>query len=534
MLSADQIDVLGVKAEQLMDPVINLLIEDIARRVAEAGQLTSTAAYQVWRAQNLGLSQKEIKKKVQKLLKVSQKELEQLFTQAANVGYNFDLSNLPTDAAIPFAANEGLQQIVSAAVELAQEDLSNIVQTIGFVGSDGKARPLTKAYQQACDTAFSQVATGATDYMSAIRNATKNLADKGIRYIDYESGVHTSMEAAVRRNVMGGLGLMQEEISQHNHDSLGCNGWEISAHAASAPDHEPIQGKQYPDAEFHRLNNSLQRRIRTLGCGHDAFPIILGVNRPQYTPEELEELRESNEKGVTYEGKHYTLYKATQRQRKLERSIRTQKRRILADGFLGDKDKLQIDQIKLVRYRDEYNRFSKSVGLPTQYNRMETAGFDWKKGKTAEKTAERVAREKAESAARELQHQKNLQFIKDDATIKASSGLPKKLENLPAEKLRHTVNVNIEPSSPGAFEFHAVAPIGAEMNQIEVQAGKGTSSPIRDLKRLYATYGRSPEGWQKKSGTAYGKRYHYVIHWYEHDGFIPVDEIKLKGMKKNK
>ena len=113
---------------------------------------------------------------------------------------------------------------------------------MGAVMPNGKAVGLTDAYRQACDFAFTKVSTGAQDYASAIREATRNLAENGIVTVDYESGVHTSMEAAVRRSVMGGLGLMQEQISQQNHDDFGCDGWEISAHAASAPDHEPIQG----------------------------------------------------------------------------------------------------------------------------------------------------------------------------------------------------------------------------------------------------------------------------------------------------
>ena len=287
MLTADQIEALGDKAVQLITPVTDFLIADIAQRISEAGQLTATASYQVWRAQQLGLSQKEIKKRLKKMLKVSSDELEQLLTQAAETGYNFDIRNLPTEAAIPFEDNAAIQQIVSAAVHLAKDDLSNITQTIGFVAPNGKAFGLTDAYNQACDFAFMKVSTGAQDYNSAIREATKNLAEKGIVTIDYESGVHTSLEAAVRRNIMGGLGLMQERISKQNHDDFGCDGWEISAHAASATDHEPIQGRQYSDAAFEKLNNSLVRRIGTLNCGHSAFPIILGVDSPQYTPEEL-------------------------------------------------------------------------------------------------------------------------------------------------------------------------------------------------------------------------------------------------------
>lgn len=386
-LTALQIEALRLMSSQLLDPVTNFLIEDIAKRVSEAGQLTGTASYLVWRAQNLGISQRKLKKELQKLLKVSQEEVEHLLTQAAETGYNFDISRFPTSHAIPFSANSNLQQVLDATVKQAQEDLSNITQTIGFVGSDGVCRELTKAYQQACDFAFQKVSTGAQDYISAVREATKNLVEKGIRTIDYESGVHTSVEAATRRNIMGGLGLMQEQISEKNHDDLGCNGWEISAHAASAPDHEPYQGKQYTDEEYTRLNNSLVRRIGTLNCGHAAFPIILGVNLPQYTDGELEQLRRDNEEGVVFEGKHYTMYKATQRQRKLERSIRKQKQRILADEALGDKDKLQNDQIRLVRLQDEYRRFSKSAGLRTQHARMEMSGFGPKQAKAAEAVA---------------------------------------------------------------------------------------------------------------------------------------------------
>lgn len=394
MLTADQIEALGEKAQQLITPVTDFLIEDIARRISEAGQLTATASYQVWRAQQLGLSQMEIKKRLKKLLKVSTDELEQLITHAAETGYNFDIRNLPTETAIPFADNSAIQQIVSAAVQLAKDDLSNITQTIGFVAPNGEAFGLTDAYNQACDFAFVKVSTGAQDYNSAIREATKNLAEKGIVTIDYDSGAHTSLEAAVRRNIMGGLGLMQEQISRQNHDDFGCDGWEISAHAASAPDHEPIQGRQYSDAEFEKLNNSLVRRIGTLNCGHAAFPIILGVDSPQYTPEELEKFREDNEKGFDYNGRHFTMYQATQHQRKLERSIRKQKRRILvAEQNPADKERLQQTQIKYQVLNQEYKRFSKAAGLRLQHERMEMSGFGPKQATAAAKAAEAASKQ---------------------------------------------------------------------------------------------------------------------------------------------
>lgn len=375
MLTADQIEALGEKARQLTEPITEFLIRDIARRISEAGQLTSTAAYQVWRLQQLGLSQNQVKKKIQKLLDASMRDVEQLMTQAAEVGYDFDIRNLPHTGAVPFATNKTVQEIVDAAVQMARDDLTNIVQTMGFIGPNGQALPLTQAYEQACDFAFQKVVTGAQDYMSAIREATKGLAEKGIVTIDYATGYHRSVEAAVRGNIMGALGTMQEKISQQTHDDLGCDGWEISAHAASAPDHEPIQGKQYSDEAYRRLNNSLVRRIGTLNCGHSAFPIILGVNSPQYSQKQLDEMRQANEKGIVYEGKHYTVYQATQRQRKLERAIRDRKRRILIDETTGDKERLAIDQTKLVRLNDEYARFTKAAKLRSQRERTNIPGF---------------------------------------------------------------------------------------------------------------------------------------------------------------
>ena len=387
MLTADQIEVLGEQARQITDPIVEFLIQDIARRVSEAGQLTATAAYQTWRLQQLGFSQRQLKKELRKRLKVSHRELRKLLTQAAEVGYDFDIRHLPYVQAVPFKSNEVVQSIVEAMVDMARSDLTNMVETLGFVNHDGVCRPLTEAYENACDFAFKKVAFGAQDYNSAVRGAVRELAAKGIQTIDYESGVHTSLEAAVRRNVMGGLGLMQERISQQNHDDLGCDGWEISAHEASAPDHEPIQGKQYSDAQYTALNNSLVRRIGTLNCGHAAFPIILGVSSPQYTPEQLEAMRRRNEEGVTIDGKHYTLYGATQHQRDIERAIRKRKKKILLDEGLHDEQRLAQDQTKLVRLNEEYARFTKAAGLRSQRERTMVAGFGKKQATAARKAA---------------------------------------------------------------------------------------------------------------------------------------------------
>ena len=511
MLTPDQINVLRDKVSQLTDPVLEFLLEDIARRVSEAGQLTSSASYQIWRAQQLGMSQREVKKEIKKRLRVSNRELRKLLTQSAEVGYDFDIRRFPYVQKLPFNENEALQRIVQGTIDMVGGEFNNLTQTLGMVAPNGETVAVDDIYRKCCDEAFRLVNTGAADYNTAIRRATKNLADKGLRTIDYESGVSRSIESAVRGSVMGGMGLMQEQISKQTHDEFGCDGWEISAHAASAPDHEPIQGKQYSDADYTALNNSLVRRIGTLNCGHAAFPIILGVNAPQYTDEELEKLRKDNADGVVIDGRHYTKYEATQMQRKIEQAIRKQKNRILVDESAGDKDKLLSDQIRLQRYRQEYMRFSKAAGLRTQNERSQVAGFGRKQA--------------AEAVAAVKNNERNLRFIEKDAIIKASSGLPKRIEEEDTI-VPYTVNVDL-PKLVG------IVPSGTVAVEVYTMAGDGTSVPIRDLKRLYASYPDygDASGWKKKSGTVHGKHHRYIVHWYENTGGIPQNEIKLKGAK---
>ena len=384
MLTPEQVDGLRVAAGRISDPLNDWVIRDIAKRIQEAGQLTSTAQYQVWLAQQLGVSQRQLRQRLRKLLDISHRDVRRLLTQSAEVGYRFDLSHLPTAGAIPFSQNVAMQQIVQASVALADGELTNITQTLGLVDPFGRAMPLQDAYRNAIDFAFKQTSTGAADYNTAIRQASANIAKYGLRSIDYASGRSVSLEAAVRGSVMGGLGLMQEKISQHNHDEMGADGWEISAHEASAPDHEPIQGRQYSDAEYAALNGSLQRRIGTLNCGHSAHPIILGVSESVYTDEELRRMQESNKDGVTVAGKRYTMYEATQQQRAIERAIRAQKRKVLLT--VGDDHKAAATRLTVLQ--QEYKRFSRAAGLRTEDERLHVSGFGVREAAEARQAAQ--------------------------------------------------------------------------------------------------------------------------------------------------
>ena len=61
MLRADEIEALRDSASDLLRPVIEYLLRDIAERIAKAGQLTATAQYETWKLQQLGVSQRDLR-----------------------------------------------------------------------------------------------------------------------------------------------------------------------------------------------------------------------------------------------------------------------------------------------------------------------------------------------------------------------------------------------------------------------------------------------------------------------------------------
>lgn len=391
-LTPEQISGLRAAAEEIAQPVIDWLLKDIAERVELAGKMTSTAAYEVYRAQALGESKQELEKYLRQQLKMSDKEIRQLLRKAASFASEDDYERVGIWATE--ADKESLMQLADAAVKVAEKDLRNITQTLGMVSPiTGRPKPLQGVYQDCMDVAIKLVSTGGTSASEAARQATRKLAERGVVTIDYASGVSTELGAAVRRNLMGGMGLLVEQVTQKNHDALGCNGWEISAHANSAPDHEPIQGKQFSDEEFEQLNGSLARRIGTLNCGHVAMPIIIGVNSPQYTADELSAFQRENAEGVTYEGRHMTGYEATQYQNRIERSIRTQKRRVLLSDTTGDKEQLLTDQVRLTRLNQEYQRFNAAMSFKSRAERLEVIGWGRKQAMKSSAAARAYTKE---------------------------------------------------------------------------------------------------------------------------------------------
>lgn len=376
MLTPEQLQNLPQELTDLYDQLSEFILRDIARRIAKGAKITDTAEYQLYRARSLGLSTDEIAAKIAEINGSSAAEINRLIREAAAQSDEFDRKMLGADkgAAIPLEENAQLQKLISAQIAETAGKCENLTNTMGFADHDFLGRvyylSMTDMYRQEMDSAHMKVATGATDYMTAIRQACNKLAASGVRTIDYESGRSDRIEVAARRALLTSVAHVTHRISEQNGEELGADGWEMSAHSGSRPSHAVYQGRQYTQEQYERIIKPL---ISEPNCRHDVFPIILGVSEPVYTEEELKNIDQSP---FTYEGRKYTAYEASQQMRKMERAMRKQKDRCIVADAAGDEEAFATASIRLNRQKYIYEDFCKAADSYTEYERTYVTGFN--------------------------------------------------------------------------------------------------------------------------------------------------------------
>lgn len=376
MLTPEQLQNLPQELTDLYDQLSEFILRDIARRIAKGAQITDTAEYQLYRARSLGLSTDEIAAKIAEINGSSAAEINRLIREAAAQSDEFDRKMLGADkgAAVPLEENAQLQKLISAQIAETAGKCENLTNTMGFADHDFLGRvyylSMTDMYRREMDSAHMKVATGATDYMTAIRQACNKLAASGVRTIDYESGRSDRIEVAARRAILTSVAHVTHRISEQNGEKLGADGWEMSAHSGSRPSHAVYQGRQYTQEQYERIIKPL---ISEPNCRHDVFPIILGVSEPTYTEEELQNI---DQPPFTYEGRTYTAYEASQQMRKMERAMRKQKDRCIVADAAGDKEAFETASIRLNRQKYIYEDFCKAADSYTEYERTYVTGFN--------------------------------------------------------------------------------------------------------------------------------------------------------------
>lgn len=363
------------------------VLEKLGEAIKKFDGISPTNAHKIAQQLKYGTDIDDLIEELSKLSGKSIKDIEETFDLVAkeNVEFAEVYAKAKNMEFVDYKDNDQLKRLVKGIAGETNATFKNISQAkaIGFVLKDADGnkifKNLKKTYNDLIDEAVFNVTTGTTDYQSAMRSVMKQLADSGVKIheekVGYKSGYNVRIDSAVRQNVLTGIRQVNLEVQKQVGRDFGADGVEISAHSPCAEDHLPIQGKQYSNAEFKKLNASLERPIGEYNCRHFVFSIVLGVNQPSYSNKMLNQMNRESQSIIEYEGKKYTAYEATQVQRKLETAIRKEKDRQIIARASGDKDGVSIAQQNITTLTHKYNDFSKNAGIDTYKNRLAVSGY---------------------------------------------------------------------------------------------------------------------------------------------------------------
>ena len=384
MLTGDEIESLPIGLEKLFRGFEKRVMRDIIRRLKSAGEITRSADWQIYRSAELGKAIDEIKKEIAETLDGGDEEVDRLFDEAAKTSWARDkkLYKSVGKPAVAYKDNETLKQLVAAVKAQTSDELRNITGTLG-VATANKGRiktvSLTEYFTDTLDNAALDISSGAFDYNTVLKRTVTELVNSGIRTINYDSvskrPTTARVDVAARRAVMTGVNQLTAKISEDNAKTLGTDMYEVSAHSCCRPEHVEWQGGWYTMAQLKSVcGYGKVDGLKGANCGHDFDAVIPGVSEPSYTPEELQKMRAEESKKHEYNGKEYTKYEASQRQRRLERTIAARRHAVdLLEEGGADEQTIQTARASFQAVSQEYTRFSKAMGLPQQRERVGTA-----------------------------------------------------------------------------------------------------------------------------------------------------------------
>ena len=376
------LDAMPEELAELYRGLEDTLLIEICSRMKLRDELNEVTVQDIKALRSHGIDLKEIENAIRKATGISEKKLNELIDDVVerNQKYYTEL--------IALAHITQPETLVSvedtwAIYEQTKQTMRNITRSMGFLVDAGRTMlPPAKAYQWALDNAVMQVQSGAINYNQAIKTAVKQLADSGLKVVDYESGHRDQVDVAARRAVMTGVNQICAKYTEQSAEYLETPYFEVSAHAGARdiPGKSPWSShKAWQGLVYSTRSNDIYPSIYDVcglgavdglegaNCRHRRNVWVEGVSERTYTDEQLAHI--DDDLGCEFDGKNYTAYEATQMQRRVERQIIKQKRFVTAYKASEQKDEYYAAKAKLVRLNAKYKSFSEAAGLPLQWER---------------------------------------------------------------------------------------------------------------------------------------------------------------------
>ena len=354
------------------------IMQDIVRRIVKAGEITSTADWQINRLRILGYSSEDIEKEIKKALNASYPEMFELYDKVINWEYvrNKDIYEQINAEYIPFEENGQLRQITEAIIDQSFDDLENVTNSLGFYLDYGNGKkvltPLSQVYTKYLDAACYDIVTGAFDYNSVLRRVVTQLTNSGLRQIDYSSGRANRVDVAARRAVMSAVSQITGKISEYNAQKLGTEYFEVEWHAGARPTHAVWQGRVWSKEQLYSVCGlGTVTGLLGVNCYHTYYPFFPGISERNWSDDWLEEQNRKENEPREFQNKGYTLYEAKQRQRQMETAMRAQREKVkLLQAGGADQDEIILHKAKYQGQLNEYSRFCRKMSLTEERERI--------------------------------------------------------------------------------------------------------------------------------------------------------------------
>ncbi len=390
-------EVLNKLSNTVIDRINNtneIILRQIGESIKRIGALTPSQAYELGQIMKYGGDYNKILKELSKMSNMASKDLEMILENTAKQDYEFaeQFYKYKNKTYLPYEDNTILRNAIEAIKRTAVEDFTNLSHTTsigyGFTDEDGNIMfvSMRDAYNQIIDEAVESINQGKETFAEVMKRRINDISENGLRVI-YENTYmskdkygnlvekHYSrrFDSAVRMNLSDAINNLYNAEQSILGEQFESDGVEISTHIYPAPDHALLQGRQFSNEEYAKLNNQEKavtydnivipaddhrRKISTLNCQHYERRIILGISKPERTKEELQLIMDDNEKGFKYQGKHYTLYEGTQLKRKIELEMRKKKDAIVLNQSAGNEDEVFKAQGKLSVLKKKYKEVS--------------------------------------------------------------------------------------------------------------------------------------------------------------------------------
>lgn len=355
-MTDSQIDALIEIFQARMQKVTDEYLKRMGQQVREIGEIIPSDQTRLVQMKKLDANIAYIQREIAYAADASIEDVARIFEAIAEENARFAEAYFGEGV-----STETLMQSVRAQLEVTAGDMANLSRTT----------VVSSTYRDVIDRGIQAAQAGVEDYRSAMRRALREASAEGLR-VKYASGLTRRLDSAVRMNVLDGIHALNQANMDAIGSAFGADGVEISAHPMCAEDHLPYQGKQYSNAAFAELQDSLPRPIGMWNCRHIAYPILLGISPPAHSAQELEEYRRGSTEQIKIDGVTHSRYEWTQVQRAIETAVRYKQDEITLAKAAGD-DVLVRDARRKIRELDSYYiKISDAAGTPKRRERMGT------------------------------------------------------------------------------------------------------------------------------------------------------------------